>query len=64
MGLWEPWGSPTWAGAVGRAGGRQGRKEVLKHRQCWEWDACGKYKNLLLQEEKIKGELELYYSAY
>lgn len=53
VGLWEPWASP-WGEAGGRAGGRQGRREVLKHRQWWKRDACGKYKNLLLLEEKEK----------
>lgn len=54
MGVWEPWASPTWGAAVGRAGGRQGRKEVLKDRQCWKWGASGECKHLLLQQEKEK----------
>lgn len=32
MGLWEPWASPPWSAAVGRAGGKA-RKEMSVERQ-------------------------------
>lgn len=32
MGLWEPWASPPWSAAVGRAGGKAG-KEMSVERQ-------------------------------